>query len=209
MEGITVVVLIGVSIYFFFKHIVKRNADAALAGERDVHSTASARDWVQPFVLYCVASEMQFVFGSVLPDKVRELATGRVTGTTQQSLLASLQMYLSFSYGRNRQADDLPVVTEEARRFLQAELQTLNTPLALRQFIRDLHEEETQAEISAEELEAQCAAIIAKIKADDEYGFSIRNMMLKNSVEQLFASKHGTTIAAYNASLVAHSASLT
>lgn len=95
------------------------------------------------------------------------------------------------------------LVMQEAGIFLRAELQTLNSATALRRYIRRMHKEDAQSDISPEELEAQFATITARIKADDDFGRSIRNTMLKDSVRQLFADKHGESIVAYTERLLA------
>ncbi|KQW21001.1 hypothetical protein ASC80_12665 [Afipia sp. Root123D2] len=46
-------------------------------------------------------------------------------------------------------------------------------------------------------METQFAELVTAIKADGDFGLRIRNMMLKDSVEELFVGKVGTTLASY------------
>jgi hypothetical protein len=148
-------------------------------------------DWVHSFILYYVASEMRFHAEEDLPHTVRALAAGQTTIQSQQSLLSKLQSYLSFACGRNRQPDDLFKAVGEGRKFVRAELQALNAPTALRRFIARMHKEDTGKDISAEELETQYENSLAVIRVDPSLALRMRNALLRDSVYEQFAARHG------------------
>ena len=67
-----------------------------------------------------------------------------------------------------------------------------------------MHKNDTQSDISTSQLEERYEAITAQIKSDHEFGSSLRWLLLKDSVERLFAEKHGMPIETYIEVLSAH-----
>ena len=188
METLIFLLLLGVVAYFIFRRTGRSQTESpAVQNAGRVES-----DWVQPFILFYVGSEMQLAEQGTLPDTVRALATGR-TNEPDQSILAKLQHYLTFAYGRDRQPADCSIAVRSGRDFLQAELRTLDSSLALKRFVRRSCTEGT----SEASIETQFGKLVTAIKADDELGLRIRNMMLKDSVEELFVGKYGTTLVSY------------
>jgi hypothetical protein len=143
---------------------------------------------------------MRISVEGMLPDTIRALAMGRTNETqAQQSMLAALQSYLSFAYKRDRRAADWPLAAAAGRDFLQVELRTLNSPIALSRFVRRISERS----VSETALKADVAAFATKIRNDDEFRTHIRNMMLKDHVGELFEGRHGESFHTYAAKLLA------
>jgi len=66
-----------------------------------------------------------------------------------------------------------------------------------------------EGEASESSLKAEIAALSTRIRNDDEFGMHVRNLMLKNSVEELFADAHGESIHTYADKMLAHQEALT
>lgn len=154
-------------------------------------------EWVEAFVLYFIASEFVHAPPGELPTKVRELIHAQPSRQTQQSLLVHLQLYLQHAHGRDRRQEDLGLAVVEAGVFLRAELQTLNSSLALKQFLRRLQAKSGNSPLPEYELEKQAAKMVAEIKNNNEFAQNIRIKMLKDSVDKLFEETHRGTIAEY------------
>jgi len=156
-----------------------------------------SQDWIPSFVLYFIASEFAHAPSGELPTKVRELIHAQPSSQTRQSLQAQLQLYLQHAHGRDRRQDDLGLAVAEAGFVLRAELQTLNSPLALKRFLRRLQEKDGNAPLSEYELEKKTADMAVKIRNNNDLAQNIRIKMLKESVENLFEDAHQGTIAEY------------
>lgn len=161
-------------------------------------------EWVMPFLLYYLAWEMRIAGKGNMPDTVRALATGKTNPHQQQRLLASIQSYLSFTRKRNRLPGDYELAVREARDFLQAELRTLNSPLAVRRFIRRTHKKETGLAITEAEIETQLREISDNVRNNDEAGFKLRNLLLMDSLNEMFATWHGKRVDVFSKEMVSY-----
>lgn len=184
-----------------------RNSNPTDGAHNPITPQDQAQDWVRLFVLYYVASEMRWSerVGKI-PETVRSLALGKPSGATQQSLLVALRNYLSYAYGRQSANDDLRQAVIEARNFLQAELRTGNSLVALRRLVRRMHTENGQSTISQDELDGIVAGMIAEMKSSDEFADKVRTMILKDGTEQLFEAKHGKSFDAYQQHMLEYAA---
>lgn len=179
-------------------------ARSSNASSNEPAADASTPEWVMTFILYYVGWEMRIAGQGNLPDTVRALILGKMDGSQQQALLAGLQIFLSFAYQRNRQAGDYELVVKEAHNFLQAELRTINSPIAVRQFLRREHLKETGQKITDAELDTQFKEISDSVKHDDEAGFKLRNLLLADSMSAMFLSRQGKQIDKFSQELTAH-----
>ncbi|MHA6644609.1 hypothetical protein [Mesorhizobium sp. A623] len=175
--------------------IIEANTDAA---------QTVTPDWTIPFILYYLTWEMRIAGEGNMPDAVRALATGKVSPHQQQGLLASLQNYLSFSGKRKLAVGDYDLVVREAHDFLQAELRTLNSPLATKRFIRKEHKKATGTEITEDELKAQFNEISEDVRNNDEAGLKLRNLLLNDSLDETFTTKYGKRVEVFSREMTAY-----
>ena len=165
---------------------------------------ADPADWVRPFVLYHIAWEMRIAGQGNMPSSVAALAKGELDHAQHQQLMASLQNYLSYAFKRDRRSDDDRLAMQGARDFLQVELRTLNSPTAIRRFIRRSHKTETGTDISPSELEEQFNAIATDVRSNEEAGRTLRNLLLADSVTEMFKTRHEKQIDAFASDLSHH-----
>lgn len=208
METIAIFFLIVVAGFCFFKMRTSATTNSRHAPSNGEHAQPGALhgdDWVQPFVLYYVANEMRLVPDGAVPESVSALATGQLPVHVQQSMLVALQSYLTLEYARDRRPEDWPKSVRGGYDFLQAELRTLSSPVAVSQYVRRMHESDKQSVVTEESLKAEVTSIIADVKNNAEHGILLLNSMLKQSTERLFAERHGSTIRAYAKRMAIHS----
>lgn len=161
-------------------------------------------EWVRGFILYYAASEMLTCFDNTLPDNVQALINGEMNKHTEHSLLANLQNYLGFIYKRNWSPEDLAIVRKSSYIFLRAELAHLNSRLALRHYIRRMHVMDENLAITDKQIDDQVSAIATMIQNADDTGLRIRNLMLKDSISQLFESRHRKSLNVFTDELVTY-----
>jgi hypothetical protein len=196
---------------YWYRSLAARKEHKAVrafdAGQAPTLPHAEARtdsqEWVRPFVVYYTAREMQTSTGGALPDQVRALMSGQVDGHQEQSLLAAIGMYLSFVHKRARRAGDYELVVSEARRFLRAEVQTLSNPVATRRFLRRTYQREQGMEIAEAELDRQFKEIADDVRGNDQAGFKLRSILLKDSMNEMFVGHHGKELLAFSKDMAA------
>lgn len=177
--------------YYFYKR------------SRAISSRSGSREWVRDFVVYHVAALFQSASPGKLPDEVVALIKGEASGAGEVQLLGSMQNYTVYRFKTRSSIADLPAVREDARQFLRAELDTLNSTNALRRFIRRMHKLDTGSDIAEADLALQFEEISSDIKADDDKARAIRAMMLRDWIEEFFERKHGKPIRSFLEDMVA------
>jgi hypothetical protein len=165
---------------------------------------ATDADWVRPFALYYLASEMAYVSDGDMPRTVGELVFGQPSDATMQSLLVALQNYLSFAYGRDRHPDDVKKATLETQIVARAELQVGNSILVLKNFVRRMHTNADGTSAPEYEIEAALADAIDKIRTNSEMGGKLRALILKDSINQLFEAQHQMPATSYVKKVLEH-----
>lgn len=163
-------------------------------GPVDYGRALTASSWAQSFALYYIGSELRYHTRGDLPDTIVELLTGSVSQRTEQSVLANLQMYLSFAYQRDRGPDDYGRALTALRTVGRTEMQQANTPSAVRRWISQAHKHETQSDITEAELEQQLAEIHHDISLDKSKALSLQTLVFKGLIESLFEGRHGRAI---------------
>ncbi|PTE06618.1 hypothetical protein [Mesorhizobium helmanticense] len=191
MMEIVLVIILAAGGYYFYKR------------SRAVSPSSGSREWMRDFVVYHVAALFQSALPGKLPDEVVALIRGEASRSDEVQLLGSMQNYTAYKFKTRSSIADLPAVREDARQFLRAELDTMNSTSALRRFIRRMHKLDTGNDIAEAELAQQFEEIRSNIKADDDKARAISAMMLRDSIEEFFERKHGKPIRSFLEDMVA------
>jgi len=135
------------------------------------------------------------------------LVTGKsITDHQEQQLAVAMERYLNVTREISRPAGAIQAAIREAGAFLRAELNTLNSPLATKRYIRREHKRTTGMDIGSEELEAELLKIRDTVRNNEGAGYTLRNHLLADSVYEQFMQRHeksiDTVLAEVNAAAV-------
>lgn len=184
MEILIVLILCGIG-YYFYKKNKKSN------------SLPMAKEWVKDFIIYHMAKEFQWVQRNELPEIITQITNGSISSNQEFGLLGAIQNYAQFRKITNVAEGDLIAGLAFANTFLRMQLELNNSTNALHRFIRKMHKTDTGQEMTVTEQKAQFNEIRAQMNEDDKIAIGVRNMLLRNSVEEEFERRHSKNITAY------------
>ena len=209
MELIAVLAAAILGIYFLRRR--RSGSGVEVGSTREISGTlttsvdqANDPDWVMPFVLFHIAWEMRTAGPGAMPKSVAALARGELDGPQHQQLAATLQSYLSYMFKRDYGPGDDESAIRGARDFLQAELRTLNTPLATKRYLRKKYKENNGIDVNDIELERQLSEISKDVRSNEDAGRTLRNILLADSVNELFQARHNKQIESFASDLSRH-----
>ncbi len=159
------------------------------------------QDVHEEFALFYVASEIQYAYNS-LPSSLMQIANGNIDGRTQQSLLVALSSFISYRSGRDRTIEDYLPAVKECKILLRTEINTNDSTLALRRWVRKEATEETP-EITENEISRRVTEIASHIRSDDRIARSMQTTLVKDSIMHLFTVKFGQPFDQYTEKLSA------
>ncbi|MBZ9889856.1 hypothetical protein LB559_18185 [Mesorhizobium sp. BR1-1-3] len=201
MDTLLTLMAVAAVAYFVFTRIAKR------PNRQPVTATGTAADysdWFDRFAIYFVAKELRMSGGMSMPSSIMQILEGAVPSSLQQSLLVSLNLYLSYDAQRDKVPSDYNKALQALRSVLRSEFRRVRSREAIEAYVRDDHRRATGSELSDVESKQITDQLLQAIKASEDGGTKIYSSVLNVRFQRLFAESHNRTLDEFTEAVYKH-----